>query len=350
MKISKTALSKYLIIALSALLIVAAVLAGWFGTQMNKNKALAADLGAKGAEYSSKLDDQISANNVLQSEKDSQSQSYEDKIAAEKQANQSVVDDLNKKINDLNKQLAAKIAATSTTKKKPSVSGSTPTGGGSAIVSPPVTPSSGQTVYLTFDDGPSPNTPEILDILDRYGVKATFFVINGKYNHYMKDIVNRGHQIALHSYSHNYSKVYSSDAAYFDDLQKISDVVKAETGVESKIVRFPGGTSNTISKKYSPGIMSRLSKSVPEKGYCYFDWNCANGDATGEKSTVETQLKYCSQYPKSASTVIVLMHDTGSKYVTVEALPKIIEFYKNQGMKFGTITKDTPPIHHRASN
>lgn len=96
--------------------------------------------------------------------------------------------------------------------------------------------------------------------------------------------------------------------------------------------------------------MSRLTKSVTEKGYVYFDWNCANGDANGKKSTVETQLNYCSQFPRSAKTVVVLMHDVGNKKATVEALPQIIEYYQSCGMKFGVITENTPPIHHSVSN
>lgn len=142
----------------------------------------------------------------------------------------------------------------------------------------------GKVVYLTFDDGPSPNTPRIIDILNENGVKATFFVKNGgKYNGYMKNITESGNQIALHSYSHNYPQVYASEQAFFDDLQKISDLVYNETGVRTNIFRFPGGSSNTISRKYSPGIMTTLTKEVQEKGYCYFDWNVSSGDAVSRE-------------------------------------------------------------------
>ncbi|HAQ28769.1 MAG TPA: hypothetical protein DCQ76_03290, partial [Ruminococcaceae bacterium] len=123
-----------------------------------------------------------------------------------------------------------------------------------------------KTVYLTFDDGPSPNTPRIIDILNENGVRATFFVKNGdKYNGYMKNITESGNKIALHSYTHDYSKIYVSEEAFFDDLQKISDLVYDETGVRTNIIRFPGGGSNTISRKYSVGIMSNLTKDVKEK-------------------------------------------------------------------------------------
>jgi peptidoglycan/xylan/chitin deacetylase (PgdA/CDA1 family) len=163
----------------------------------------------------------------------------------------------------------------------------------------------------------------------------------------MKEIVNRGHAIGLHTYSHDYKGIYSSDAAYLSDLQKISDLVLQQTGVETKIMRFPGGSSNTVSKKYSKGIMSRMTRKVTEMGYIYFDWNCSNGDADGGTS-VEKQLRNCSNYPKSANTIIVLMHDT--RATTMEALPKIIEYYHSQGMKFGVLTTSGPTIHHKVTN
>lgn len=163
----------------------------------------------------------------------------------------------------------------------------------------------------------------------------------------MKSIVDRGHQIALHTYSHDYKRIYASDEAYYKDLKQISDLVLEQTGTESKIIRFPGGSSNSISRKYSNGIMTRLTKSVVEKGYVYFDWNCSNGDADGANNT-EKQLSFCKQYPKSANTIIVLMHDT--KSATMEALPKIIEYYHSQGMKFGKLTENTPVVHHKVTN
>lgn len=214
-------------------------------------------------------------------------------------------------------------------------------------VIPPIVDAKGKTVYLTFDDGPSIYTKQILDVLDKYGVKATFFVVNGKQNHLMKDIVDRGHQIGLHAYVHKYEVVYQSEQAYFDDLNKINEVVKAETGVETKLIRFPGGGSNVISKKYSKGIMTKLTASVTEKGYYYFDWNCTNGDAEGAK-TISDQLSFCSKFPRSANNIIVLMHD--NKKLTLDSLPYIIEYYQACGMEFGILTPETPPAHHPVHN
>lgn len=212
---------------------------------------------------------------------------------------------------------------------------------------PPIVDAKGKTVYLTFDDGPSIYTKEILDTLDKYGVKATFFVVNGKQNHLMKEIVNRGHQIGLHTYTHRYDVLYKSEQAYYDDLNKINEVVKNETGVETKLIRFPGGSSNAISKNYSKGLMTKLTASVVENGYYYYDWNCTNGDAEGAK-TVTDQLRYCSKFPRSANEIVVLMHD--NKKLTAQSLPYIIEYYKACGMEFGILTPEVTGAHHPVHN
>ena len=214
-------------------------------------------------------------------------------------------------------------------------------------IMPPIVDAKGKTVYLTFDDGPSIYTKEILDTLDKYGVKATFFVVNGKQNHLMKEIVNRGHQIGLHTYTHRYDILYKSEQAYYDDLNKINEVVKNETGVETKLIRFPGGSSNAISKKYSKGLMTKLTASVVENGYYYYDWNCTNGDAEGAK-TVTDQLRYCSKFPRSANEIVVLMHD--NKKLTAQSLPYIIEYYKACGMEFGILTPEVTGAHHPVHN
>lgn len=276
------------------------------------------------------------------SEQEARSQegsSYQAQLDEQSKAHASEKDALEATISDLNRQLSLKQAAATSS---PS-SGSSGSSGSSSDLSQ-------KTIYLTFDDGPSPRTPEILKILDQYGVKATFFVINGgKYNHYMKDIVNAGHAIALHSYTHSYSTIYASESAYFSDLQKISDVVYEQTGVRTKLIRFPGGSSNTVSRKYSSGIMSRLTKQVESKGYVYFDWNLSSGDADGNRVPAQTLINNCRKVPRSNS-VIVLMHDASAKKTTVEALPAIIEYYKKAGCKFAKLTESSPTAHQRVLN
>ena len=340
--IKKSTLFKIVIIILSLLLVASTTTAVYLGVQYSKSNDNLAQAEEDIKQGESLLNDKISENQSLVEQNSSEKQSYEDKLSQENSEHQSEIDKLNGQIDKLKKELAAK-KTTTTTKatntKKPSTD--------SSVSMPKPKPSTGKTVYLTFDDGPSRYTLEILDVLDKYGVKATFFVINGRYNSTMKDIVDRGHQIGLHTYSHDYKKIYSSDTAYFNDLQKIHDVVLKETGVDCSIIRFPGGSSNTVSRNHSKGIMSRITKAVGEKGYVYFDWNCSNGDADGA-NTVQKQLNYCSQFPKSASRIIVLMHDT--KKTTLEALPKIIEYYQSCGMTFDILTPFTTPIHHNVLN
>lgn len=253
-------------------------------------------------------------------------------ISEQNSIHESEKEELNRKISDLNRQISLKRAQSA-----------------AAALPNPSPESGGKTIYLTFDDGPSPNTPRIISILNSYGIKATFFVKNTSYNDYMKDIVNNGNVIALHSYTHDYKTIYSSDEAFYQDLQNISDLVYLQTGVRSNIMRFPGGGSNTVSKKYSPGIMTRLTQGVAERGYVYYDWNCSSGDAMKNTVPKETIVASCKKVP-SASNVIVLLHDTGAKNTTVEALPEIIEYYLSCGYTFSTITADTPPVHHKVNN
>ena len=203
--------------------------------------------------------------------------------------------------------------------------------------------------YLTFDDGPSINTEKLLDILDKYNVKATFFVIYHKnMEKKYKAIAERGHTIALHSYTHSYSKIYKSEKAYYNDLNKIHDYVQKVTGVDSKIIRFPGGSSNTVSNKYSKNIMKTLKKSVTEKGYVYHDWNIDSTDASGINRDPDLLVeKVKAGLEKKKPVVDILMHDTGkSKTTTVEALPRIIEAVQAQGYKIEPLTIDSEPIQH----
>ncbi len=210
--------------------------------------------------------------------------------------------------------------------------------------------SAGKVCYLTFDDGPSDNTLKILKILKKYNAKATFFVTaNGK-TQYMKNIVDEGHAIALHTYSHDYPTVYSSVDAYFKDLKKISDLVKNQTGVESKIIRFPGGSSNTISKSYCRGIMTVLTKKVQDKGYQYFDWNCDSGDADGNNIPASRLINNVKNTYYNQKNLVILMHDTAAKDTTVDALPSIIEFLKSKGYSFKALTPYSKPCHHGVNN
>ncbi len=205
-------------------------------------------------------------------------------------------------------------------------------------------------VFLTFDDGPSENTGKILKILEKYDAKATFFVTgNGQAdNHFIKEAYDQGNAIGLHTYTHDYSYVYSSVDNYFQDLQQISDMVKDITGEAPKVIRFPGGSSNTVSANYTEGIMSRLVDLVHEKGYEYFDWNVSSGDASGNDIPVDTIVQGATACEEQYCTI--LFHDTMAKNTTVEALPEIIRHYKEQGYVFLPLTRDSVAAHHGVNN
>ena len=203
--------------------------------------------------------------------------------------------------------------------------------------------------YLTFDDGPSANTGKILDILDQYGVKGTFFVCNHKdYNYYYKEIVDRGHEIALHANSHEYKEVYASEDAFFRDLYTLQDKIFEIAGVRPYVTRFPGGSSNTVHRKHCRGLMDVLVDDLPSRGFIYHDWNVDTTDAEGSNRPVQTLINNVYTGMQGQNEIDVLMHDTGAnKNTTVEALPKIIQMLIDNGYTILPITYDTKPIQHK---
>lgn len=204
--------------------------------------------------------------------------------------------------------------------------------------------------YLTFDDGPSDNTLKVLDILDRYNVKATFFVIKNSKEDYIKNIAVRGHTVGLHTATHSYPQIYSSDEAYFADLKAISDTVESQIGIKSNIIRFPGGSSNRISSEYCQGIMTRLTKSVVDMGYYYFDWNVDSTDASGNNIRYQVIRDNVLKSARGKGSICVLMHDTSAKNTTVQALPGIIEGLSKMGYRFEALTKDSFGFRHSELN
>ena len=203
-------------------------------------------------------------------------------------------------------------------------------------------------IYLTFDDGPSNLTKEILDILDREGVKATFFVCGA--NEYTKRAYNSGHTIVLHSNTHNYSYIYASSSNYFSDLNSISDKVYSVINIRPKLIRFPGGSSNTVSRNYKSGIMSYLTVEVVNRGYSYFDWNVDSNDAGSDVGN-STNIYYNVVNNVSHSRAnVVLMHDSANHRATVNALSDIIRYGKDNGYTFKAIDDSTPVIRHGVNN
>lgn len=204
-------------------------------------------------------------------------------------------------------------------------------------------------VYLTFDDGPSAYTGELLDILKKYNVKATFFVTGqgANYRNNIKRAYKEGHTIALHTYNHDYSKIYSSVDNYFEDLEKISDVVYDLIGIRPNILRFPGGSSNHSSFSYCSGIMSSLVKDVGVMGYLYCDWNVTSGDASNYPSR-DSILNNIINGIKNNDVSIVLQHDTVSQ--SVDAVEEAIVWGLAHGYTFLPMDETTPMIHHSVAN
>ena len=197
-------------------------------------------------------------------------------------------------------------------------------------------------VYLTFDDGPSARTDEILEILDKYGVKATFFVVGANEEgdlERMQKIVASGHTLAIHSYSHDYKKIYASVEAYLEDFNQMFCQIYEATGVKPQIFRFPGGSVND----FNAGVRRAIIEQMNETGYHYFDWNVSCGD--GADHTADELVGYTIGEADGCHSCCVLMHDSAAKDTTVEALPRIIQYFIDNGFEFDVLLSDTFGYH-----
>lgn len=201
-------------------------------------------------------------------------------------------------------------------------------------------------IYLTFDDGPSQSTDEILDILKEYDVKATFFVVAKMGEQPAKAyqrIVAEGHTLAMHSYSHKYDEIYASKESFIEDVEMLQEYLYQVTGVWSRFYRFPGGSSNTVSNV----DMQELIAYLDESGITYFDWNVSCGDAAGPRTSVDTLVENSVGGLDNLNTCVILMHDATEKKTTVEALPEIIQRIQERGdAVFLPVTDESTPIHH----
>lgn len=215
-------------------------------------------------------------------------------------------------------------------------------------VANPINPGN-KVVYLTFDDGPSAHTARLLNILDKYGVKATFFVTNQfpSYQYMIGETHRRGHTIALHTLTHNYASLYASEEAYYQDLAGINNIVVAQTGVAPSIVRFPGGTNNTVSRKYCSGIMTALTQWISHFGYLYCDWNVSSGDAGGATSAAAVSNNVISGIQRH-NVSVVLQHDI--KSFSVEAVDDILFWGIQNGYTFLKMDNTTPMVHFAPKN
>ena len=204
-------------------------------------------------------------------------------------------------------------------------------------------PENEKVAYLTFDDGPSLNTLKVLEILKENNIKATFFVTgNNKTgsDEIYKRIIEEGHVIGNHTYSHSYSMLYSSSNGFFEDFNRLQDFLQETTGTRPEIMRFPGGSNNTVSNKYGgKRVMNEIISRVKVEGYKHFDWNVSSTD--GGVNSTDTIINSVLNGAKNKKKAIVLFHDSEAKTTTMEALPVIIPKLKEMGFHFEVLTKDS---------
>lgn len=206
------------------------------------------------------------------------------------------------------------------------------------------------TIYLTFDDGPSNTvTSLLLDLLKEYNIKVTFFVINKSSNldYLISRAHNEGHTIGVHSYSHDYHYIYESESNFFYDINMMTSKVKSLTDYSSKIIRFPGGSSNTVSK-FNPYIMTRLVNDINDKQIKYFDWNIDSKDTTNIDSET-IYYNVINNLDKNKMNV-VLMHDYENNEKIINSVRMIIEYGIKNGYKFDKLTINSPQVIHKIKN
>lgn len=203
-------------------------------------------------------------------------------------------------------------------------------------------------VCLTFDDGPSKTTPAVLAALDATGVHGTFFVVatgyNEKYLPLLTQAAAAGHQIALHSASHEYSDIYRSSAAYWKDIALLKERIAPYVDAENiRYLRFPGGSTNTVSRRYGgKGLMQQLKTEVEQRGWQWVDWNVCAEDAVGGHPSADTIYRNVVRETGEQTHCVVLMHDSATTRTTTEALPDIIRWYTDNGYTFLTVAEALP--------
>ena len=203
-----------------------------------------------------------------------------------------------------------------------------------------------KTVYFTFDDGPSPNTEVLLDMLAEEGVKATFFVCaQAEDREYSARLLRRmrdeGHTIALHTYTHQYKEVYCSLESYLTDLSKVNDFVFQCTGIYADIVRFPGGSCTSGA---DPALMRSLADELTRRGYIFYDWTAPSGDDGAKAAPSERIAENILAGINGRQVEIVLCHDNATPTTTPEAVRSVIHRLREEGYAFDRLTTQVPPV------
>lgn len=294
---------------------------------LHKNYAILQNLNKE-------LSDEINNLNIKLTEKDTEIKTNQEQILTLNKEIQTLSEENNKlksEITNLNKKINNTNISTQPTQTQ--VQTIVPTN---------------KTAYLTFDDGPSNNTITILDTLKENNIKATFF-INGNYNkNIVQRIINEGHAIGNHTSSHNYKKIYASTDAFLEDFNSLENSILNDFGTKSTLIRFPGGSNNTVSHNYGgKTIMDELTKLMTEKGYTYFDWNVTSGDADSTPATKEQIISNVVNRSKTVNNAIILMHDSSVKTETAKAVPEIIKQLKELGFSFDKLSETAPKVQFK---
>jgi len=225
----------------------------------------------------------------------------------------------------------------------------------SQLPSKPAAKPADKIAYLTFDDGPSPVTRQVLDILKQHGVKATFFVVGKNVpgnEAILKRMIAEGHVIGGHTYSHNYRIIYKDIRSFFADLEQGNRLIEKATGVKPVVFRFPGGSTNSVSKKYQDPqiynkhepVMREIKAEAKRRGYTFIDWNIDNGDAKSNVYTAAQAVANIKQQVKNQKELVILMHDSTPKLATARSLPAVIQYLKAEGYRFDVLQEETPTV------
>lgn len=165
-----------------------------------------------------------------------------------------------------------------------------------------------KTMYLTFDDGPSPeNTVRVLDILKERDIRATFFLVGENVRRYpeiVQRIVAEGHTIGIHCDSHDYNRIYASADSYLADFEAAHQTLLELTGIDVKLFRFPGGSVND----FNAGVRDEIIREMTARGCIYFDWNASLEDATAEADPAQLVANGVST-TLGRQKVVMLAHD-----------------------------------------
>lgn len=206
-----------------------------------------------------------------------------------------------------------------------------------------------KTAYLTFDDGPSRVTPQVLDLLKAEGIHATFFVTYHEYSHYdemLRRIVAEGHTLGNHTYSHVYDKIYASPESFLSDVKQMREKIYEITGIDTTLFRYPGGS--IAAKKFSKGSSDTdIFETMERAGYFYFDWNADGGDQIAPFPSGNEVAQRILSTTKNLNNTVVLLHDTGLSQNTLEALPLVIQGLRDQGFSFGTLSEDAIKVQFK---